>query len=134
VTPSGVTWTKDVDVPVSGITPAARNASASGAQAASTWRNTYAQQLLLFFYKKRRLTIAEAAVLLDIKEGSVTGPWNHLEHKLGWIKGTGEYHTYTETKSGKPVHREFHVLTPDGRAAAIALDFNKSQKEAGRCD
>lgn len=133
--PSGVTWSKDVEAPVSGVTPAARNASASGAQAASTWRNSYAQRLLLHFYKhpQKRLTIAEAAVLMGIKEGSITGPWNHLEHKLGWIVGTGENHTYT-TASGLTVHREYHTLTAEGRSAAIALDFNKTRQETGCSD
>lgn len=132
--PSGMTWSKDVEAPVSGSTPAARHASASGAQAATHWRNSYAQQILLHLYRHRdkRLTIAEAAVLLGVKEGSVTGPWNHLEHSLGWIEGTGEYFTHDQTRSGKPVRREYHRLTAAGKSAAIALEFQKSHAGGGR--
>jgi hypothetical protein len=127
--PSGIRWDKDADAPVSGNTPAARQASATGAQMASKYRNSRAQQLLLFFYEKGRLTIAEAATLLNVKEGSVTGPWNKLEHTLGWIKGTGDYFTWHSSVTRKPVRREYHVLTAEGRSAAIALKHRRDNPE-----
>lgn len=104
--------------PVSGNTPAARHASASGAMVASKYSGTRAQQIALWMLAKERLTITEAAVLLNTKEGNVCGPWSRLEH-IGWITGTGEYFTWQS--SGRSVHREYHRLTPDGRAAALEL-------------
>lgn len=125
-TPSGIGWEKGTHVPTNGRTPAAKHASATGAMAAAAWRGTRAQALLLHFLAQGRLTIAEAAILLGCKEGSVTGPWNVLEHELGWIRGTGAYFTYAlppkpGQKAGRTIHREYHELTPEGERKARAL-------------
>jgi hypothetical protein len=116
--PSGVRWDKDADAPVSGNTPAARNASATGAQVASTKLGGRAKQLMAWFADKGELTIDEARVLLNIPVNCVTGPWSKCE-KVGWIEGTGRYYTYQA--GGRTIHREYHRLTAEGQKVAEAL-------------
>ena len=117
--PSGVQW-RDVDVPRRGCTPAAKNASATGAMAAAPKAATRAKGLMWWFLEKKRLTIAEAATLMNEQEKCVTGPWNRLEHKLGWIRGTGQYFTYRNA-AGRPIRREYHELTDEGRKVALEM-------------
>lgn len=115
--PSGVRWEK-VDAPISGNTPAARNASATGAMAAAPKAAPRVKQLLHWFLEKNRLTLDEARILLEIPVNCVTGPWSKAE-SAGWIEGTGEFFTY---KAGRrTIHREWHRLTADGRAVALEL-------------
>lgn len=118
-TPGGVEW-RDVDAPRRGNTPAAKNASATGAMAAAPKAAGRTKGLMLWFLEKRRLTIAEAATLLNQPEKCVTGPWNRIEHKLGWIEGTGEYFTYRNA-AGRPIRREYHRLTQAGEQVARAM-------------
>lgn len=125
--PSGVTWDRASDAPVSGRTPAARHASATGSSVASRYRGSRTQDLLITFLRVGRLTIAEAADVLKVKEGSICGPWNQLEHTFGWIEGTRTYYTYRTSKG--QVKREYHRLTPAG--AAIAADLT-AKRQAGR--
>ena len=122
--PSGVRWDKNADAPTGGRTPAARQASATGAMAAAPKVGARIKQLLLWFLTKERLTIAEAGVLLEVQEKCVTGPWNKLEHTLGWIEGTREYFTYT-TAGGRTVRREWHRLTETGLGVARELARQK---------
>lgn len=122
-TPSGVRWDKGADAPVSGLTPAARNASATGGQVASAKLGGRAKQLMLWFLDKGQLTIDEARVLLNVPVNCVTGPWNRCE-KVGWIIGTGTYFTY-QVKN-RPIHREYHRLTDEGRRVAAALNDRKT--------
>ncbi len=118
--PSGVSWDKGSEAPISGSTPAARHASATGAMAATPHTGTRAKRLMQLFLSQGQLTIASAAELLGIKEGSVTGPWRRLERDLGWIEGTGTFYTYA-LANGRPIRREYHRLTAAGRAVAIDL-------------
>lgn len=117
--PSGVTWNRDADAPVSGSTPAARHASATGGQAAAAKLGGRAKQLLLWFFDKQRLTLDEARILLNVPINCVTGPWNKCE-KAGWIVGTGEFFSYQAGK--RTIHREYHRLTDEGRAVAVELE------------
>lgn len=117
--PSGVQWTPPPAAPVSGMTPAAAHASATGAMAAEPAQGTRIEHLLRAFLAHGRLTIAEAALRLDVKEGSICGPWRRLEHELGWIRGTGTFFVWT-TKKGRRVRREYHELTDRGREMAEA--------------
>ena len=126
--PSGIAWRKDSDVPVSGSTPAARHASATGAAVATAYSGTREQQLLVAFLKGT-LTIAAAAEALNIKEGSVCGPWSRLEKK-GLIEGTKSYFTW-ESDSGAPVRREWHRLTAAGRQLAEGLSQDLDAKRQG---
>src|SRR5687768_10362908 len=73
--PSGVRWDKGTDAPISGVTPAARNASATGAMAAAPKIGTRVRQLLLWLLEKDRLTLDEARTLLNLPVNCVTGPW-----------------------------------------------------------
>lgn len=129
VSAGNVLWDKDADMPASGVTPAAKRASATGAMAAADWKATRIQQLLVVFLDAERgeLTIAEGAVAINQKEGNVCGPWNRMEHKLGWIEGTGRFYTWT-TKKGRPIAAEYHRLTARGREIAQRL---REQKQGG---
>jgi hypothetical protein len=118
-TPSGIAWDKTTDAPISGATPAARNASATGAMAAAPKMSGRAKSLVLWFHDKGRLTLDEARTLLSLPVNCVTGPWRRIE-QLGWIVGTGEYFTYTSTL-GRPIRREYHRLTPEGQHVAREL-------------
>lgn len=121
VAPNHILWDRDADCPAQGTTPAAQRASATGAMAAADWRATRIQQLLIAFLDHGpALTIAEAAVHMNVKEGSVCGPWNRAEHKLGWIEGTGRFYQWT-TRKGRPVTAEYHRLTARGREMAEQL-------------
>jgi len=124
--PSGVNWDKASQAPVSGNTPAARHASATGAAAAAPRIHGRAQQLLRLFSERDRVTLDQAREHLDIPINCVTGPWQRLD-KLGWIEGTATYHTYV-TAGGRPVRREYHRITAAGRTAALGL----VRQEGGR--
>ncbi len=125
--PSGIAWDKTVDAPIGGVTPAARNASATGAMATAPKMSGRAKSLVLWFHDKGRLTLDEARTLLNLPVNCVTGPWRRLE-QLGWIVGTGEYFTY-RSALGRPIRREYHQLTFEGQQVAIELT---RQRGAGR--
>jgi hypothetical protein len=122
--PSGVRWEKQTDAPANGSTPAARHASATGAAAAHAKVNTRIKRLLLFFLDSPRLTLDQARTLMELPVNCVTGPWNRLEHKLGWIRGTGEFEVI-KSAAGRPIRREWHELTVSGRAIALELRRQK---------
>lgn len=114
----GLDFDRDVNLPVSGRTPVARQASATGAQAAAVVRGRRVVQLLAAFRAHGRLTIGEASTVTGIKESSVCSCWSRLE-AVGWIEETGECRSYT-TSYGRVVRQAYHRLTARGREAATA--------------
>ena len=123
--PSGVTWDKGTLAPVSGNTPAARHASATGAAAAAPRIKGRTKQLLAFFLSRPRVTLDDARQHLNIPINCVTGPWQRLD-KLKWIEGTGQYFTYT-TSGGRVIRREYHRVTAEGRSAAVTYLSSKKR-------
>jgi hypothetical protein len=115
----GFDWNADVNLPVSGTAPAAREASASAAQAIFDRYGERVEKVLIAFRSKGKLTIADAAVLTAMKESSICSVFGKLK-KIGWITGTGEFFTYTFTRSKKQwtIKREYQVLTARGLEAA----------------
>ena len=107
----------DVNIPVSGSTPAARHASASGAAVQGVIRSQRMARILAAFSRYQKLTIAGCSIVTGMKEASVCSCWNALEHKLGWIEGTGTFERYS--CHGRIVKREIHVLTAAGKQAAF---------------
>ncbi len=115
----GFDWNADVNLPVSGISPAAREASASAAQAIFDRYGGRIQKVLTAFRTRGKLTIREASEVCAMREPSICSVFGKLK-KVGWIAGTGEYFTY-EFKKGKyprTIKREFCVLTARGLEAA----------------
>lgn len=117
--PSGAAWSKDGMAPVSGTTPAARHASATGAMAASARIHGRSRSLLAHFASTPQVTLDAAREHLDIPINCVTGPWRRLE-QLGWIEGTGTFETYT-TSGGRVIRREYHRITAAGRDQAARV-------------
>lgn len=107
----------DINAPISGRTPAARHASASGAAVQGVIRSQRMAKILAAFSRYQSLTIAGCAVITGMKESSVCSCWNALEHRLGWIEGTGTFERYTH--HGREVKREIHRLTAAGKQAAF---------------
>lgn len=105
----------DVNAPISGRTPAARHASASGAAVQGVIRSQRMAKILAAFSRYQTLTIAGCAVVTGMKESSVCSCWNALEHRLGWIEGTGEFDTYAHY--GRTIKREKHRLSTAGHEA-----------------
>lgn len=103
-------------LPINGLTPAARHASWSGAQAAGLTRGANLLALLDWFGRCRRMTFADFAKFAGKEQHSLCSTWAAAK-ELGWIVGTGEFYSYT-VKS-RVVHREIHSLTPRGRRAVI---------------
>jgi hypothetical protein len=118
-TPGGLIWRPAYEAPSQGRTPAAAHASATAAELAKRLTSPRTKRLMLLFLEHPRLTLNEASVLMPLVEKSLCPLWNRLEHKLDWIRGTGEYFTYTVGR--QPVKREFHELTARGRDVASEL-------------
>lgn len=119
MTQPGFDWNADVDLPVAGLAPAAREASASAAHAIFDRYGERVQKMLTAFRTRGKLTINEAHVVTGMAEKSVCSVFGQLK-KAGWITGTGEFFTY-EFKKAKHVwkiKREFQILTPRGLEAA----------------
>lgn len=112
-------WNADVSLPVAGHSPAAKEASASAAQAIFDRYGERVQKVLTAFRTRGRLTIAEASAICAMKEPSVCSVFGQLK-KAEWIVGTGEFHVYEFKKAKRTwkIKREFQVLTAEGRAAA----------------
>jgi hypothetical protein len=121
VQPGSFDFDRDVNLPVSGRTPAARQASATGAQHAAIVRSVHMRRLLRAFLGSGRLTIAEASALTGIKEGTVCSVWSRLE-KVEWITGTETFRSYQSVTSGREVRQEYHTLTARGRDVAQQLE------------
>ena len=111
-------WTRAVDAPISGLTPAARHASATGAQHAAVVRGALMRAMLRAFVNYGpRLTIAEVAAHVGRQAHAVTSTWSRLE-ALGWIEGTGTFRSYRHPLSGRTIKQEYHQLTARGREVA----------------
>lgn len=112
-------WNADVSLPVSGGSPAAREASATAAQAIFDRYGERIQKVLTAFRTRGKLTIAEASEVCAMKEPSICSVFGQLK-KAGWIEGTGEFFTYefTKTKYPRKIKREYQALTARGREAA----------------
>ena len=119
MTQPGFVWNEDVSLPVSGLSPAAREASATAANAVFDSYGERIQKVLTAFRSRGKLTIAEAAGVCAMKEPSICSVFGKLK-KLEWIEGTGEFQRYSIKRSGKtwPIKREFQKLTPRGLEAA----------------
>lgn len=115
----GFDWNDDVNLPVSGLTPAAKEASASGARSVFEGYGDRITKVVTAFRTRGRLTIAEASGLCAMKESSICSVFGKLK-KLGWIEGTGEFHEYEIKRSGRTweIKREFQILTARGLEAA----------------
>lgn len=115
----GFDWNADVNLPVSGSSPAARESSASAAQAIASHYSERVDKVLVAFRSKGRLTIAEAAEVCAMSTQSICSVFGKLK-KLEWIEGTGEFFTYTIKKSKREwkIKREYQVLTDRGLEAA----------------
>lgn len=111
-------WDEDGGLPVKGATPAAKHASATGAAVAGVIRSERMARILAAFSRYQRLTIAGCSTVTGMKEASVCSCWNAMEHKLGWIEGTGTFETYAH--HGRTVKREIHRLTAAGKRAAFS--------------
>jgi hypothetical protein len=114
----GFDWNADVNLPVAGSSPAAREASASAAQAIFDRYGDRVEKVLVAFRTRGKLTIAEAAEVCAMKESSICSVFGKLK-KIEWITGTGEFFTYTlKRKYPRTIKREFIVLTARGLEAA----------------
>ncbi len=114
MTQPSLNWDADISLPVSGSTPAARHASASGAQAAAVVFGGRASKVLAAFAKFGRLTIAQASEVTGLSIQSTCSVWAKLE-RAGYIVGTGEFYRYQV--HGREVKREWHELTELGQAS-----------------
>jgi hypothetical protein len=116
---TGFDWNADVNLPVAGCSPAAREASASAAQAIFDRYGERVQKVLTAFRTRGKLTIREASDVCAMRESSICSVFGQLK-KAGWIQGTGEFFTYEfkQSKYPRKVRREFQVLTARGIEAA----------------
>lgn len=107
-TPS-FTWDADVNLPVSGRTPAAAHASATGAQAAAVVHGKKLRALRQAFADApgHRLTLAGCAAMMGCADHTLCSTWDRAKRVLRWIEGTGEFVSY-RTSYGKTVKREVH--------------------------
>ena len=113
-----IPWDVDCNLPVGGISPAAREASASAAQAIFGRYSERVEKVLVAFRARGKLTIREASEVCGMRESSVCSVFGQLK-KAGWIQGTGEFFTYTlKGKYPRAIKREFQILTPRGLEAA----------------
>lgn len=114
-----INWNADMDLPVSGLSPAAREASATAANAVFDGYGERIEKVLIAFRSKGKLTISEASGICAMKESSICSVFGKLK-KLEWITGTGEFFRYEIKRSGKtwPIKREYQVLTARGLEAA----------------
>lgn len=126
--PSGVNWDKATEAPVSGNTPAARHASATGAAAAAPRIRGRKLLLLQLFLSQELMTLDQARKRMNLEVNHVTGPWASLD-KEGLIEGTSTYLTRVSA-SGRPVRQEYHRLTAAGRIAATEARNLSSQKRS----
>lgn len=112
-------WNADVNLPVSGTSPAAREASATAAQAIFDRYGERVQKVLTAFRTRGKLTIREASEVCAMRESSICSVFGQLK-KAGWIEGTGEFFTYDFTRAKKTwrIKREYQVLTARGLEAA----------------
>lgn len=112
-------WNADINLPVSGVSPSARHASASAAQAVSIRYSERVEKVLTAFRARGKLTIREASEVCAMRESSICSVFGQLR-KAGWIAGTGEFFSYEVTRSGRSwrIKREFQILTPRGLEAA----------------
>lgn len=112
-------WNADVNLPVAGRTPAAKEASASAAQAIFDRYGERVEKVLTAFRLRGKLTIREASEVCAMRESSICSVFGQLK-KAGWIQGTGEFFVYEfkHSKYPRKIRREFQALTPRGLEAA----------------
>lgn len=114
----GFNWNEDCNLPISGISPAAREASASAAQAIFDRYGDRVTKVLTAFRLRGKLTIREASEICGMRESSICSVFGQLK-KAEWITGTGEFFTYTlKGKYPRVIRREYQILTSRGLEAA----------------
>lgn len=111
-----IPWDRDVSLPVSGLTPAARHASASGAQAAGKGQSGRTRAYLRMLAEHGPCNDMEASALLGCYRTSI----NSIRHALmyaGLVEETGQFDVETFA-SGRVTRRQRYALTARGQEVA----------------